>query len=61
MPHHPAPELPTVLLDDVTGGGFRSWSFGAMTALSVAMGSPAGGKMDHTAPIMPFTQTVGAR
>ncbi len=63
MPHHThhTRELPTALLDQVTGGGLRSWSFGAMTALSVAMGSPAGSKMDHPAPIVPLTQTVGTR
>ena len=38
-------------LDSVTGGGLRSWSFGALSALSIGMGSPAGGKIDQ--PIMP--------
>jgi hypothetical protein len=52
-------ELASVDLQNVTGGGFRQWSFGAMTALSVAMGSPAGGKLDQPAPIAPISQIGG--
>jgi hypothetical protein len=60
VPHHPR-ELPAVLLDQVTGAGFRDWSFGAMTALSVAMGTPTGSKLAQPVPVVPITQPMTAR
>ena len=61
MRHHHLDVLDLAQLDRVTGGGLRSFSFGAMTALSVAMGTPAGGKLDQPLPIAPLTHVVGAR
>jgi hypothetical protein len=53
-------ELSTSDLDHVTGGGLREWSFGALSALSIGMGDPAGEKIKQ--PFLnpaPIVQTVG--
>jgi hypothetical protein len=44
---HTIPTIDLIDLDDVTGGGLRSFTYGALTALSVATGNPSGEKMQQ--------------
>jgi hypothetical protein len=56
----PMTEIELSDLDTVTGGDLRSWSYGALTALSIGMGNPADRKIDQ--PILnpaPIVQTIG--
>lgn len=48
-------------LNSVTGGGIREWSFGALTALSVGMGTPAGEKLSQPSAPAPIVMNAGRR
>lgn len=48
-------------LDSVTGGGLREWSFGALSALSIGMGTPAGDKISQPISPAPIIQSLGGR